>query len=192
MNATIVAFAAARRLPFQPPIGLQMQLVERDAKRRGDARCDSQRGIFLVVLHSAEHLPGNAGRRGEPAQRPAAPFAPPPDDARQRPVFRHGQSPRHMPPGFGSCLLIFHKSQFAPPGGTKAVLATKQSINLHAGYFTFSTTSIWMGLLVEINSKPSFFKACFNLSLSWLMTSQSRTKLKSWRFVTPVSSTTGI
>jgi len=87
-----------------------MQLIEGDAKRRRDARGGVQRGIFLVVLHPAQHLTGNAGFLGEPAQRPSAPFAPAPDDARQRAVFRHGQRPSFMPASFHSCLLVFHTS----------------------------------------------------------------------------------
>jgi hypothetical protein len=30
-----------------------------------------------------------------------------------------------MPRGFGICIFIFHKSQFAPPSGTKAVQPSK-------------------------------------------------------------------
>ena len=71
-----------------------MQLVERQAERRCDARGDVQRGIFLIVLHPAQHLPGNPGAPGQIAERPAAPFAAAADDTRQRPVFRHRQIPR--------------------------------------------------------------------------------------------------
>jgi hypothetical protein len=79
-----------------------MQLVEGQAKCRRDARGDIQRGIFLIVLHPAEHLAGNAGAAGQFTERPAAPFAAAADDARQRPGFRHRQAPRYMPPEVGS------------------------------------------------------------------------------------------
>jgi hypothetical protein len=37
-----------------------MQLAMADAERRSDAGRDVPRGNFVIVLHTAEHLPRNA------------------------------------------------------------------------------------------------------------------------------------
>ena len=102
MNATKVAFATARRLPFLPAKRIQSQLVVGDAKRHGDALRGVPCGLPLVVLQKTQHLAGDAGFLGELGERPSAAFAAAADDARQRPAFRHRLVPRFVPARFHS------------------------------------------------------------------------------------------
>ena len=120
-----MAFATARRLPFQPAKRIQSQLEVGDAKRNGDALRGVPRGFPLVVLKKTQHLARNTGFLGELGERPSTPFAVAADDARQRVTFRHRQIPRFVPARFDSCFFIFHRPQSAQPGGTKAVQVSK-------------------------------------------------------------------
>lgn len=150
--------SATTRLPGLPAIHLQAKFAEWNIQPLGHAGDGFDHRKIFLFLDGRQRLPRHMREFVKLVERQPALFAQFAENRRQRQNGQGRMVAIHARTISNSRLLIFHTSRFALPSKTHSALGLdhfQHRFAVRLNYFTFSTTNILTGMLVETISRPS-------------------------------------